>query len=72
MSDLDDAMAVLGEVVPIGRDHPQVAGFEEAVLAGIAARPSPTTKSGPTMIELLGRISDQLDEVLTILRGGVP
>lgn len=80
MSGLDDAAAaeVLAGFQPITPDHPQVDRFEQAVRRRIAerggelempVRPSPNPSTGGAEA-LLGRIVDQLDEVLDLMRGG--
>lgn len=81
MSDELDAAAVLSQVIPIGNDHPRVQEFRDAVLEDLAMRPAPaaplafTTENGGSLPPLdlhavLTRITQQLDEVLDILREG--
>lgn len=77
----DDAAAaeVLAGFQPISSDSPQVTSFEQAVRQRIAerggvepdvpVRPSPGPSTGGVEA-LLGRIVEQLDEVLDVLRGG--
>lgn len=44
MSDDDEAMAVLADVVPLGPDHPNTVALGEAVKAHVATRPPPAPK----------------------------
>lgn len=75
MSDAEDAAAVLAQMVPIGDDHPLVQEFRGAVLEDLASRPAPkpplrvVSPEHPTALQArLDRISEQLDEVLGLLR----
>lgn len=75
MSDEQDAAAVLAQMVPIGDDHPRVQDFRDAVLEDLASRPAPkpplrvVSPEHPTALSAaLERITEQLDEVLGLLR----
>jgi hypothetical protein len=58
MSDHDDAMAALAEVVPIGEDHPTVDALARAVTQAITERPvRPAPSNAPAELLLMAGVA---------------